>query len=513
MRGPLLLSLGIFIAGALQTLALSPYDFWVTSLVSLVMFLWLTKALDPKANLTPRSAFYQGWLLGFGLFASGASWVYVSINTYGNAPPLLAGFLTLIFVAGLGLFHGLMFWLYAHLKDRLPIVNAALFSALWVANDLFRSVFLTGFPWLFIGDSQLEGPLSGWLPVIGTYGATFILSFTAAIALALNYERTRSSAIIVFTLIAALWLPGIMLQDKAWTRDTGERLEVALIQLNIPQELKWKRSQRPKTIALLQDITEKHLDKDVVFWPETALPIFYNSAQPLLRQFGNKAEQTNTSIVTGIPYRGWDSETESAVIHNSVIAIGNGEGIYHKQKLVPFGEYVPMQEVLRGLIAFFDLPMSDFRKGKPDQEMLRTKGYHVSPFICYEVVYPDFVAERSRNADYLLTISNDSWFGASIGPLQHLQLARIRALENGRFMVRATNNGVTAIISNRGEIVTEIPQFTQGTLEGSVSIFEGTTPFSSLGSMPVKILAGTLLLTGIFRRWRRTRNKVNGLSG
>jgi apolipoprotein N-acyltransferase len=272
------------------------------------------------------------------------------------------------------------------------------------------------------------------------------------------------------------------------------------LQLNIPQEDKWKRSQRPKTIALLQEMSNQHSNKDVIFWPETALPVLYNSAGPLLQQFGGIAEKNNASIVTGIPYRGFDAKTKETVMHNSVIAIGNAQGIYHKQKLVPFGEYVPLQDVLRGLIAFFDLPMSDFRKGAEDQPLLSVNGFRVSPFICYEVVYPDFVARRAQTADYLLTISNDAWFGASIGPLQHLQLARIRAAENGRFMVRATNNGVTAIIDDQGRITSQIPQFTQATLEGTVEIFQGQTPFTKIGSIPVQIFCGAIAIIALFRR-------------
>ena len=500
MRGTALKSFAIFLAGALQTLALSPYDFWVASIGSLLLFLWLTNALDPKSQLEPRSAFVYGWLLGFGLFASGASWVYVSINTYGNAPPALAGFLTLLFVASLGLFHGLMLWVYAHLKSQSMPFNALLFSAIWVGNDLFRSVFLTGFPWLFIGDSQLDGPLAGWLPVIGSYGITLILCLSSASIAAANHSKTTKAWLMTLCVLFLLWVPGILLQQKQWTTPSGQIQEVALLQLNIPQEDKWKRSQRPKTIALLQDMSDQHSNKDVIFWPETALPVLYNSAGPLLQQFGGIAEKNNASIVTGIPYRGFDAKTKETVMHNSVIAIGNAQGIYHKQKLVPFGEYVPLQDVLRGLIAFFDLPMSDFRKGAEDQPLLSVNGFRVSPFICYEVVYPDFVARRAQTADYLLTISNDAWFGASIGPLQHLQLARIRAAENGRFMVRATNNGVTAIIDDQGRITSQIPQFTQATLEGTVEIFQGQTPFTKIGSIPVQIFCGAIAIIALFRR-------------
>jgi len=481
----ILLAAALIAAGALQVLSLSPFNIWPAALGSIILLLLVSGALTPKRQLTGKQAFLYGWAIGFGLFSSGASWVYVSINTYGNAPPALAGMLTLIFVAGLGLFHGLVIWGYSLLRTQSLILNAILFSALWVFGDGFRTFFLTGFPWLFIGDGQLEGPLRGWIPIIGSYGATFIIVLTSAAITALIHARNKATGLFCVAVCVALWLPTTLLNDKHWTSASGASLTTALIQLDIPQEDKWKRSQRNKTISLLHELTEDQLDKDLIFWPETAIPIFYNQAKPILNGFSDLAKQSNTTIVTGIPYRGWDDSNKQTVLHNSIVSLGAGDGIYHKQKLVPFGEYVPLQDLLRGLIAFFDLPMSNFRKGPEDQGYLNTNDFKASPFICYEVVYPDLVAKRARNADYLVTISNDSWFGKSIGPLQHLQIAQIRALENGRYMVRATNNGVTAIINNLGQIETRIPQFKRAVLEGKVAIFSGETPFTKFGSTPL----------------------------
>ena len=489
MRALALSSLALFGAGALQTLSLSPFDFWLAAPLSILLVLLVTKALDPNAPLSPKRAAYFGWLIGFGLFASGASWVYVSINTYGHASPLLAGSLTIAFVAALGLFHALMFWLYARLRTKHIAFNACVFSSLWLLNDIFRSFFLTGFPWLFIGDSQLGGPLAGWYPVIGAYGITFIICLSASfIAISLS-KRSTTNLLATAIVLLGLWLPASALKGIEWTKHTGEELDVALVQLNIPQQLKWKRSQRPKTMQLLQELSAPHWDKDVIFWPETAVPIFYNEAKRHLRQYDQQGKASTTSVVTGIPYRGWDKELKQAILHNSITAIGNGSGLYHKQKLVPFGEYVPLQDLLRGLIAFFDLPMSNFRKGSETQEKLRIGEHQVAPFICYEVVYPDFVADQAFGSDYLLTISNDSWFGKSIGPLQHLQLAKLRAIENGKYMVRATNNGLTAIINNKGEVTSHAPQFEQAVLEGKVRIFTGATPYTLVGSLPVSLLS------------------------
>ncbi|MEP1706140.1 MAG: apolipoprotein N-acyltransferase, partial [Marinobacter sp.] len=200
------------------------------------------------------------------------------------------------------------------------------------------------------------------------------------------------------------------------------------------------------------------------------------------------------TLITGIPWYGFSDRIEDFTYHNSIMAIGSGGGIYHKQKLGPFGEYVPLQQWLRGLIGFFDLPMSSFSRGPANQSPLEANGIRIMPFICYEVAYPDFVATNARNSDMLLTISNDGWFGDSIGPLQHLQIARMRALETGRYMLRGTNNGVTAIIDEKGQITETIPQFERAVMTGEVYAAEGNTPYMQSGSWPVLTLAAILIV-------------------
>jgi len=202
-----------------------------------------------------------------------------------------------------------------------------------------------------------------------------------------------------------------------------------------------------------------------------------------------RAELVDTTLITGIPNRppGTDGT------YNSIVALGAGEGTYLKQRLVPFGEYVPLEDILRGLITFFDLPMSYMTSGPANQGPLRAGAFRLSPSICYEVVYPDLVARGAREADLLITISNDSWFGESIGPLQHLQMARMRALENGRYLIRGTNNGVSALVDHRGQVIASTEQFVETSLTGEVEAMLGNTPFGSFGSMPVIVGSGLAL--------------------
>ena len=232
------------------------------------------------------------------------------------------------------------------------------------------------------------------------------------------------------------------------------------------------------------------------------MPLLYDRALPFLDVMENKAKQINSNIISGIPFRQIEQNTNKQILHNSVVSIGQGEGLYHKQKLVPFGEYVPLQDLLRGLISFFDLPMSDFRTGSSEQSPLTSFNYKVSPFICYEVVYPDFVRKNSKGSEFLLTISNDSWFGSSIGPLQHLEMAQMRAAENGRFMIRGTNNGISAMIDQKGHIIDQSEQFVQTTLNSNLKLFQGETPFMKYGTWPVGILSLLTILFFAFQRFR-----------
>ena len=509
LSAKLITSLCLILAGAMQTLTLAPFDYWVLGPLSIALIIVSTQAITNTANqpsdskilgLNSNRGFLYGVLFGLGLFGSGASWIYVSIHTYGNASPALATILTIGFVIFLSLQSALVFWLHFKLITKSYLSNALLFLALWVLGDEFRTEFLTGFPWLFLGYGHLESPLAGWIPVLGVYGITML---TVATGIAASLFVTQAPNKLKYgssLLVGVCWLAGPVLNQIEWSQKKDKELSVALVQLNIPQELKWLPAQRKKTLKSLDVLTRQYWHNDLIVWPETAIPLLYGQAKPFLKKMSLLADSHDSNIISGIPYRGPHADTGQIVVHNSITSIGNGSGIYHKQKLVPFGEYVPLQDILRGLIAFFDLPMSNFRKGSEHQALLSSQDYEVAPFICYEVVYPDFVAKQAKSADYLLTISNDSWFGNSLGPLQHLEMAQMRAAENARYMIRATNNGISAIIDEQGRILTKTEQFVETVLESKFQIRSGRTPFSYTGSYPLFLLCFAYIL------WRLSKS-------
>jgi len=272
------------------------------------------------------------------------------------------------------------------------------------------------------------------------------------------------------------------------------------VQGNVEQNLKWEPEQLSAQLMLYRDLTlQRGEAADLVVWPETAIPILREYAEDYLAGLDSYARTRHMALITGVPLRQHNERGEPRY-YNGITVAGEGTGTYLKQKLVPFGEYVPLQEVLRGLIAFFDLPMSDFATGPAGQPPLEARGWRIAPYICYEVVYPEFAAGLAAHSELLLTISNDAWFGSSIGPLQHLQMAQMRALEAGRWMIRTTNNGVTALIDPFGRVTRRLPQFQRAVLRGEVTPMQGLTPYLQWRAWPLALLAALLLGWALLRR-------------
>jgi apolipoprotein N-acyltransferase len=496
------------LAGGLSTLAFSPFGIWPLGLLSVgLLYQGLKQPTGAQAAL-------RGWLWGLGLFASGVSWVYISIHTHGSASPGLAGLLTACFVAGLALIIALMAWLWAGwLRPSADIwISCVGFAALWVAQEVFRGWFLTGFPWLYHGYSYTDTWLAGWAPIGGVWLVGFTSVFTACLLSELFLWRHRRPAAVGVALLLAIWLGGKALTGVEWTNPTGSPLSVALIQADIAQSRKWDPDHINQTLTLYRDLSVAQGPVDLIVWPETAVPVLQSQARAFTDGMAARLAKQGTALITGIPVDTYkDGELH---IYNAITVAGEEGQQYLKHKLVPFGEYVPLQDLLRGLIAFFDLPMSSFSRGPSDQPPLEAAGYRLAPLICYEAVYPDFAARMAAQSELLITISNDSWFGHSIGPLQHLQMARMRAIESDRWMIRSTNNGVTALIDNRGRISQRIAQFEQAVLRGQVQPRTGLTPYLRWRNWPLALVVMACLIACVVKR-RRTggRHHSTGAAG
>ena len=556
-----LLALGLAAGcGALLPLTLAPFGWWPLGILSIGGWFWL---LDAR----PRNAAALGFAYGIGKFGVGVSWVYVSMRLYGGASVPLAGFLVLLFVAGLSLFTLSQGWLYGRVAaGRSPLPAAALFAAVWLLFEWLLTWFLTGFPWLFPGYAHLDTPLVHLLPVGGVSLASLgvvvtSVFLTAALArirhqlpaadadaLALR-GRAPSSRFDVLSstpasssgprdqagrrldalttkvgdgcglagvpalslrgrvtalLLASMpWVTGLALSSVEWVRPASSHT-AALVQGNVDQAVKWQAENRQRIVDLYLELTEPYWGHDLVVWPEAAVTLFEQQAGEILAGLDARGERSGTALVLGIPTAertpggGWD-------IYNSALATGAGSGRYSKRRLVPFGDYVPFEAALRGLIGFFDLPMSAFRPGARQQGSLDAGVGRAAVGICYEIAYGELMRVSARQAGLLLTITNDTWFGASIGPLQHMQIARSRAVENGRWLLRGSNNGVTAIVDHRGRVRRTLPQFERGVLTGEFRIMEGHTPYNRHGDAWLVVLC----LAGLIRGWIRAHAPTN----
>lgn len=497
LRGPGWIGhLVALLAGGLTTLALAPFDYWPLGLLSIAL---LYQGLQ---SLPARQAALRGWFWGLGLFASGVSWVYISIHVHGYASPILAGLLTALFVAGLALIIALTAWLWARWlrPSQSGWLSCFGFAALWVGQEIFRGWFLTGFPWLYQGYIHTDTWLAGYAPIGGVWLLSLLTVLSACLLCEDALWKRLPHAAGAVALVVAIWAGGKLLSNIDWTQPAGEPLSVALIQADIPQSRKWDPDHIQHTLTLYRDMSYAQGQVDLLVWPETAVPVLQSQAQPFVDAMAANFAEQGTTLITGIPVD--DYETGELRIFNGIMVAGSENNRYLKNKLVPFGEYVPLEQVLRGLIAFFDLPMSSFSRGPAIQPPLEAAGYQLAPFICYEAVYPDFAARLAAQSQLLITISNDSWFGESIGPLQHLQMARMRAMESGRWMIRGTNNGVTALIDHKGDIKARIPQFQQLALSGWVQPRDGLSPYLRWGSWPLglAVLAGLLACLVMRRR-------------
>lgn len=488
----LLPGLAALLCGASASLAFAPYSLPLFAVLS-VAGLWLL-----LRERSPRQAMRRGWLFGLGFFGAGTSWIYVSIHTYGNASVPLAGGLTFLFCAALALLFAIQAWVGARwFRGKGAWIG---FIAIWWLFEWLRSWFLTGFPWLYLGYAWTDSPLRSLAPVTGVWGLSF-LTLLVAVGAAESALQRRIKPLLPATLLVALTL----LLPNQWTIKSGEAFKAAVMQPDVPQLEKWNPQRLDGILNQLIDMTRAHPEAELIIWPENAIPTFYyqvaDQLQPLLTELGSR------TLVTGLPTSELDpDDAQRRLYHNSVAALGNTPGVYHKQRLVPFGEYVPMESLLRGLIEFFNLPMSSFSLPRQPQEPLQAGPYELGVAICYEIAYPELVRESGQLSDILLTVSNDTWFGRSIGPDQHLQMARMRALENGRWVIRGTNNGITALIDPQGQISAELPVDQAGVLTGEVTPMQGRTPYQVTGVYPLLIL-NLLLLAGLLIRRIRAANK------
>ncbi len=457
--------------GVILTLAFAPYDFAYLALIALLFFYRL--CLTPSAG---RAAL-RGFLFGLGLFGCGVWWVYISIHQFGGGDPVYAGFLTLLLVGLCATFPALTAYLTAKVFAVTGVWFRILAAALiWVSVEYFRGYWLlNGFPWLQIAYSQLNSPLAGYAAVFGVYGLGFMLAASASSML--EMWRGKLSPLHGLNFLALIWGVGWFLQDVQWTQAIGQPVKVTLVQGNIAQDQKWQPQQRLNILNLYRQLTEQHWDSDVIIWPETAVPAFLEQVRaPYLAPLGIDARKHGVDLLISLPSSGSGKD-----YYNTVMVLGESEALYHKRHLLPFGEYLPLQPLSGWVLEQLRIPLGSFAAGADDQPLLQAGGYAFITTICYEDVFAELLNSQLDKAAYLVNVTNDAWFGDTSQPYQHMQMAQMRALETGRYLVRATNTGLTGFVMPNGKISRQAPLFTTTTLTGSITPMTGLTPYARLG--------------------------------
>ncbi|MBN4080466.1 apolipoprotein N-acyltransferase [Beggiatoa alba] len=475
------------IAGLCFPLSFAPvYAIPLVFLSTLVLFaLWMNKA--------PKQAFKLGFVFGFGLFSVGISWVYVAIHVYGATDAWIAVILTALFAAYLALFIALQAWLGARLRVQfqisLPLYMLIILPVLWVLFEWLRGWFFTGMPWLLMGYAFSVPPLSGFAPVLGVYGVSFFSILLAALMLFLVYETDKTRRLFAITALLLILLLGFGLSKIQWTQQKDKSIKVSLVQGNAEQLTKWDADKVRLRMETYARLTREHWDSDVIIWPENAMTIFYHQLdEDYLLPLAKQAKQSDTDLIVGIPFMDLDTEHYYSSMMSFSAADNNPSsysGVFHKVHLVPFGEYVPFERLIRGLVDFFDLPMSSFSQGKQVQPLLTMRGEPLATSICYEDAFGEELIRQLPEATLLINGSNNAWYGDSLAPHQHLQIAQMRAIETGRMLIRATTNGISAFINHKGEVVAEAPQFESNVLTYSVQPRTGTTAYVRWGNWPI----------------------------
>lgn len=480
------------LAGGLLPLAFAPLQWAPLALLSPAFLLWGLQETNSKSS-TLKLGFYYG----IGCFGVGVSWIFVSIHQFGQAPAVLAALITSGFVLFLSLGFVILGFLFkkCHQRSSTGLLTYVFFPSLWVLLEWGRSSLGTGFPWLLIGYSQTDTPLAGFAPLGGVYLVSWITCFLGGLLVyglrAAKQHRWQCWGSIL-GIFCGVYGAGYGLQQHQWTHPMPEApsYTVALVQGNLRPDEKFTEPKvgahaTLQSYALYYHLTRPLTQADFVVWPENAVNVPRPEADPILDFFTQQAKMRKQTWIMGIPI-----ETPDEHYYNSLVAVGVDDQTYHKTHLVPFGEYVPLETQLRGLIHFFDLPMSDFIPHTQPSEPLNLRQWKVAPFICYEIAFADKVRVSSANANVLLNISEDGWFGDSLGPHQHLQIARMRSLENAKPLLRSTTNGISAFINEKGKITKKTPQFTQTSITQTVTGFIGQTPWVRIGLWPLLMFCG-----------------------
>jgi apolipoprotein N-acyltransferase len=482
-----------FAVGGSLNLAFAPFGWWPLAILAPATLFALIRGLPP------RRAGWTGGAFGCGLFAFGTYWLYTCLHVFGLVPIWLTLILQGALIALMALYTAALCFLANRFWLKPGVTRAWLvLPVLWMLFEWLRGWLLTGFPWLSLGYAMIDSPLKGWAPLFGIYGVTWA---AAMIAAALNtlvmpgVPRSRRLAA-VGGIVLLMALP-MLIGRHPWTRSAGPAVAVAAVQGAVSQDQKWQAKNLPETMSRYSGLNERAWGAKLIVWPESALPVLATLIPHYLQRLALDGRAHNAEFAIGLV----TYQPETKQFRNGILVInGSGEAWYYKRHLVPFGEYFPVPDFVRSWMRLISLPYSDFAPGDDRQPTLSAAGEKLGLTVCYEDAFGSEQLRALRQATLLINVTNNAWFGDSTAPHQHFQIARMRALESGRYLVRAANDGITAVVGPQGDIVARLPQFQEAVLRAEVKPMTGLTPYARFGNYPVVIGAGVLLMLAIWRR-------------
>ena len=490
-----LTTLSCFFAGLLFPLALAPFYYWPLALLAIA---WLFHCLTTESS--PFRAFTFAYLFGLGKFAFGMSYVYISVRYFSIPSEIFALLVVGIFVSLIALQTGVLGYLYVKFfrLPSLPVVSALGFCALATFLDWFVS-FVTILPaTIFLGESVVENSLSGYLPFGGVYLATFFMLLTATFLYITFFTKIAAVQRVGCAIcVIALFAGGKVLQTIQWSEPL-ESYTVALVQANIDQADKWIRSKWHEHRETYFSLTQEVLPyADIIIWPEAAITVPYKKAGFIKSRVRHLLkDKERAAFISGA------LDHKPLGRYNMIFGMGDASGVYRKRELVPFGEYVPFEKYLGSLFSQIGLGIPRALEGAYDQPNIKVFDYEMAMAICYEAIYSQLLFDSVSKAHVLTVVSNDAWFGDSLGPYHNLGSARVRAIEFGRYVLRSSGSGVTAIIDPTGLVVSRLPLFKAGALVDSFQMMSGSTPILKYGIYPVLALMLFILVIVAFLRWR-----------
>lgn len=467
------------LAGAALTAGLAPFALWPLLILCPAILVYTLQTPHCKERLLRATLFYAAF------FTTGAHWIYIAIHTHGAASMPLAAGLTALLI--LTLTATAAPWMLLLPFKASPLRTTMRFATLWVMGEWLRSVLFTGFPWLSVGYGHIDSPLAPLIPLLGLTGLSWLSVSISALLIFRPYATL--SAMLFITLLFTLWQP-------YWVIEQPSRATVALLQGNVPQSMRWREMY--VHLDHYQRMLIANSTENMLILPEMAVELPLTDFHPHLETWQQLAKHRHQAWVFGLPIE------HGTQYENAVMGIGEATGTYAKQHLVPFGEYVPFG--LRGIIAFFDLPMSDMHPGRHATKIY-TPHTILTPIICYEVAFPDTWRTSVQDSDALLSIGNYAWFGTSIAAEQQWQMARFFAKAAGRPLLQVSNTGISGIIDATGHVQSQLPTFTTTTLTGPIPRYSGQTPWLYYGEMPVHCMLSGWLGYVLFRHYRKRRTK------